>query len=57
MWQLYICNSDGENKPFLKPFKTFEAADLMAKSLDLMPYTIRKINSRSKDAALKAVDS
>lgn len=43
MWQLYICDGDGNEKPFLKPFKSVQDAENMAKILEIMPYTVRKV--------------
>lgn len=42
MWQLYISDDNGNMKPFLKPFKSVEDAENMAKVLEIMPYSIKK---------------
>ncbi|WP_336761343.1 hypothetical protein [Paenibacillus sp. USHLN196] len=42
MWQLYISDDNGNMKPFLKPFKTAEDAENMAKVLEIMSYSIKK---------------
>jgi hypothetical protein len=45
MWQLYIIGEDGNEKPYLKPWKDLESAEKFAEMIGIMPYTVRKVKS------------
>ena len=45
MWQIYIYDEEGNQKPYLKPWKEFEKAEKFAEMVLVTGYEIKRVNS------------